>query len=202
MARCTLCDKVCQWLVAGRWFSPSTSAPKKTDCYDITEILLKMALSTITQKFHFLSFFCWPVLGITASGNSFGIFKRLTIALSVLRIMASDYLFGIFKRLTIVLSVLWITASDYSFGIFKRFFYRHYAYTWRHPLALLHLSTGINTLNASGNKRPFLYQYLQIKTYGVNHWYLWIGYGLPSWCPYGGVTYRIKYIFFSYLSYL
>ena len=152
---------------------------KKTDCYDITEILLKMALNTITQKLHFLSFFCWPVLlGITVSGNSFGIFKRLTI----------------------VLSVLWITASDYPFG--KRFFYRHYTQTWRHPLALLHLSTGINTLNASGNKRPFLYQYLQIKTYEVNLWSLWIGYGLPSWCPYGGVTYRIKYVFFSYLSYL
>jgi hypothetical protein len=46
----TLCDKVCQWLVAGRWFSPVTpvSSTNKTDCYDITEILLKVALSTIT----------------------------------------------------------------------------------------------------------------------------------------------------------
>jgi predicted ABC-type exoprotein transport system permease subunit len=46
------------------------------------------------------------LLGMTASGNSFGIFKRLTIILSVLLgITASGNSFGIFKRLTIVLSV-------------------------------------------------------------------------------------------------
>ena len=46
----TLCDKVCQWLVTGRWFSlgASGSSTNKTDRYDITEILLKMALNTIT----------------------------------------------------------------------------------------------------------------------------------------------------------
>jgi hypothetical protein len=34
----TLCDKICQWLTAGRWFSPGTpvSSINKTDCYDIT----------------------------------------------------------------------------------------------------------------------------------------------------------------------
>jgi len=34
----------------GQWFSPSTpvSATNKTDCHDITEILLKVALNTIT----------------------------------------------------------------------------------------------------------------------------------------------------------
>jgi len=42
----TLCDKVCQWLVAGRWFSPGTLVffTNKTNCHDITEILLKVAL--------------------------------------------------------------------------------------------------------------------------------------------------------------
>jgi hypothetical protein len=46
----TLCDKVCQWLAAGQWFSPGTavSSTNKTDRQDITEILLKMALNTIT----------------------------------------------------------------------------------------------------------------------------------------------------------
>ena len=46
----TLRDKVCQWLVTGRWFSlgASDSSTNKTDRYDITEILLKMALNTIT----------------------------------------------------------------------------------------------------------------------------------------------------------
>ena len=46
----TLCDKVCQWLAAGRWFSLGTpvSSTNKTDRHDITEILLKVALNTIT----------------------------------------------------------------------------------------------------------------------------------------------------------
>ena len=48
----TLCDKVCQWLAAGQWFSLGTpvSSTNKTDCHDITEILLKVALSTINQN--------------------------------------------------------------------------------------------------------------------------------------------------------
>jgi hypothetical protein len=49
-ARWTLCDKVCKWLTAGRWFSPGTpvSSTNKTDCHDITEILLKVVLNTLT----------------------------------------------------------------------------------------------------------------------------------------------------------
>ena len=51
----TLCDKVCQWLSADRWFSPGTlfSSTNKTDCHNITEILLKVALNTIkpTSKY-------------------------------------------------------------------------------------------------------------------------------------------------------
>ena len=45
----TLCDKVCQSLVTGQWFSPGTlvSSTKKTDRHDIPEILLKVALNTI-----------------------------------------------------------------------------------------------------------------------------------------------------------
>ena len=48
----TLCDKVCQWLVTGRWFSPAhpVSSTNKTDRHDITEILLKVALNTISQS--------------------------------------------------------------------------------------------------------------------------------------------------------
>jgi hypothetical protein len=46
----TLCDKDCQWLVAGWWFSPSTpvSSTNQTERHHITEILLKVALNTIT----------------------------------------------------------------------------------------------------------------------------------------------------------
>jgi hypothetical protein len=36
-------------LAAGRWFSPGTLGTKnKTDCRDITEILLKVALNAMT----------------------------------------------------------------------------------------------------------------------------------------------------------
>ena len=46
----TLCDKVCQWHVAGRWFSPGTpavSSANKIDRHNLTEILLKVELNTI-----------------------------------------------------------------------------------------------------------------------------------------------------------
>ena len=45
----TVCGKVCQWLVKGRWLSPGhpVSSTNKTDHQDITEILLKVALNTI-----------------------------------------------------------------------------------------------------------------------------------------------------------
>jgi hypothetical protein len=51
----TWSDKVCQWLAAGRWFSP-VSSTNKTDRHDITEILLKVAsvdLWTTNVQFHF-----------------------------------------------------------------------------------------------------------------------------------------------------
>ena len=56
-ARCTtLCDKVCQWLATGRWFSPRppVSSTNKTDHHDIAEILFKVALNTINQTNHYL----------------------------------------------------------------------------------------------------------------------------------------------------
>jgi hypothetical protein len=45
----TLCDKVCQWLATGLWFSPGTlvSSTNKTDHHDIVEIVLKVVLNTI-----------------------------------------------------------------------------------------------------------------------------------------------------------
>ena len=43
----TLYDTVCQWLVAGLWFSPVFST-NKTDRHYIAEILLKVALKTTT----------------------------------------------------------------------------------------------------------------------------------------------------------
>ena len=44
-----LCDQVCQWPWAGRWFSPDTpvSSTNKTGRHNITEMLLKAALNTL-----------------------------------------------------------------------------------------------------------------------------------------------------------
>ena len=46
-------DKVCQWLATCQWFSSGTPvySTNKTDCHDITEILLKVALNTINPTF-------------------------------------------------------------------------------------------------------------------------------------------------------
>jgi hypothetical protein len=48
---CIIMWIVCQWLATGRWFSLCTplSSTNKTDRHDITEILLKVALNTITH---------------------------------------------------------------------------------------------------------------------------------------------------------
>ena len=45
----TLCDKVCHWLATGWWFSPGppVTSTNKTYRHDTTEILLKVAISTI-----------------------------------------------------------------------------------------------------------------------------------------------------------
>jgi hypothetical protein len=45
----TLCDKICQWLATGRWFSPSApvSSIKKTDRHDIAK---KIAIRGV--KYH------------------------------------------------------------------------------------------------------------------------------------------------------
>ena len=49
-ARCTAsCDNVCQWLATGRWFSRGSpvSSTNETDNHDMTEMLLKVAVSFI-----------------------------------------------------------------------------------------------------------------------------------------------------------
>ena len=46
----TLCNKVCQWLAAGRWFSPDilVYSTNKTDHHYLAKILFKVALSNIS----------------------------------------------------------------------------------------------------------------------------------------------------------
>ena len=55
----TLCDKVCQWLAAGQWFSSGTpvSSTNKTDRHDMAEILLNVALKIINQTNNRINWF-------------------------------------------------------------------------------------------------------------------------------------------------
>ena len=48
----TLCDKVCQRLATGWWFSQGTavSSTNKTDCHDITEILFENGIKHHNPK--------------------------------------------------------------------------------------------------------------------------------------------------------
>ena len=68
----TSCDKVCQWLATGRWFFTGTpvSSTNKTHRHDITEILLKVALSTINQPTFFdLRILITPLVSLSFSRN-------------------------------------------------------------------------------------------------------------------------------------
>jgi hypothetical protein len=66
-----LCDKIGQLLAAGRWFylGIPVSSTNKTDGHDITEILLKVQLDTITLTLtstlhylvHFFPVFVTPI---------------------------------------------------------------------------------------------------------------------------------------------
>jgi hypothetical protein len=82
--RCTtLCDKVCQWLATGRWFSlgPPVSSTNKTDHHDITEILLKVALKTIKQT----------------NKHIFGFYSHLSYRSFIyfIHVIVSVYLYGV-----------------------------------------------------------------------------------------------------------
>ena len=106
-ARCTtLCDKVCQWFAASRWFSPGTlaSCTNKTDRYDKTEKLLKVALNIINQP------------------------KRTTLMyvpkpVSVLNIYKHMWPCQVFASFEHPWSRLW-TYSDCPFGISKLFLFQ------------------------------------------------------------------------------
>jgi len=60
----TLCDKVCQWLATGQWFSPSTPGFSTNKIYlnDIAEIVLKVALNIITPSYCVLKLLLFFVL--------------------------------------------------------------------------------------------------------------------------------------------
>ena len=98
----------------------------KTDCRDITEILLKVTLSTIkpqNEKIYFKIVFFFFDKIIWISVNGFGDVKNLLYSLCLLIVVCSFVLFV----LAIVLSVLLRYRNpDCPFGIFKLFLYSLY----------------------------------------------------------------------------
>ena len=60
----TLCDKVCQWLAACQWFSLNSPVSS----INITEILLKVALNTVTLN-HLNEGWCWLFTHIKLTWN-------------------------------------------------------------------------------------------------------------------------------------
>jgi hypothetical protein len=65
--RCTtLCDKVCQWLATGRWFSlgPTVSSTNKTAYHVVTEISLKVALNTFKQTNNTIKFLLFSLFNV------------------------------------------------------------------------------------------------------------------------------------------
>ena len=69
-----LCDKVCQWLATGRWFSQGTpvSSTNKADHHDIAEILFKVKTLTLTP-FQFKSNFSTSISFLTDLRVTFGL---------------------------------------------------------------------------------------------------------------------------------
>ena len=63
---CDIMWKICQWVATDRWCSSGTSVSftNKTDHHDIAEILLKVALNTITITR------LWLTIGVLNKGNN------------------------------------------------------------------------------------------------------------------------------------
>ena len=81
-ARCTtLCDKVCQWLATSWWFSlgPPVSSTNKTDRHDITEVLLKVALSTIKQPNKTIFLYICSLWTFVCSHFSFQMINKIQV---------------------------------------------------------------------------------------------------------------------------
>ena len=102
----TLCDKVCQWLATGQWFSQGSpvSSTNKTGHHDITEILLKVALNTINQTTPNQYNTCWtldPQDSEPIDSGAF-IYTRLNLNLNQ-RLLKSLYRLPGYKKNQLVL---------------------------------------------------------------------------------------------------
>ena len=71
--------------MAGLWFSPGTLLPftNKTDCHNITEILLKVVLNTINHK----TYTCTDIKDIQSSWCLFSRMNRSFILLNIFKLV-------------------------------------------------------------------------------------------------------------------
>ena len=88
----TLCDKVCQWLAAGCSFSLGTpiSSTNKTDHHDIAEILLKVALNSITITIPYLLQRSYQNISYVICHKNNSLDTRIHIQLSIKTPSGSD----------------------------------------------------------------------------------------------------------------
>ena len=88
----TLCDEGSRWLPADQWFSTGTpvSSTNKCDHHDITEILLKVVLNTITLT-HSCSLFLWEI--VLSRLLFFCFFLTFTIVMLLLLFFSGSSLF-------------------------------------------------------------------------------------------------------------
>ena len=78
-------DTVCQWLVTGRWFSPSTPvfSTNKTDRHNIIEMLLKVALHTIALTLYVKQTIILWTESLNNDGQQFHELTKRTITLHI-----------------------------------------------------------------------------------------------------------------------
>ena len=101
----TLYDEVFQWLGAGQWFS-LVSSTNKTDCQDISEIMLKVALNTITPIF-------LVVLFLWCTGNIYLCLKFTVTAQCKLLKLKSTFLVQSWGNL----NQIWLSCFFKPFGL-------------------------------------------------------------------------------------
>jgi hypothetical protein len=139
----TLCDKVCHW------FSPGTpvSSANKTECHDITEILLKVVLNTRTltlwniqgifvfsllyfwlSSSFFIQFYIYFI--ITPKNDGMFFFDWLTNVQCILENNKQNCLY-VFVKVLILYQMYCVLSSSRNFCIFKIQYFTnilHYVY--------------------------------------------------------------------------
>ena len=119
-ARCTtLCDKVCQWLVTGRWFSPGPPVSSTNK----TEILLKGALNTIKQTnkynilLNFLIYAIYKNQTYSELSHLYYIYKKSKVRKinTMLKWLITNF-FSNYEKLYALLWIIWQIQLSFYWG--------------------------------------------------------------------------------------